>query len=119
MPYKYYNANALGLFKNDCVVRATSLATDKSWDYTYHYLSDLAQQEGTMMDDKDFVEDFLNTNFIKIKHIPETVGEVAKAFPKNILLITMRGHIVCARYGTIFDSFDCTERKAEQAWIVK
>ena len=37
----------------------------------------------------------------------------------NVILITMTGHIVCSKYGVIYDSFDCRERQAEYCWIVK
>ena len=37
----------------------------------------------------------------------------------NVILITMQGHIVCSKYGIIYDSFDCRDRKAEFCWIIK
>ena len=49
--YKYYTNNALGLFENDCSVRAISTATNNSWDDTYKHLSNLARLNGTMMDE--------------------------------------------------------------------
>lgn len=36
-----------------------------------------------------------------------------------MLLITMNGHITCSKYGVIYDSFDCRDRKAEFCWRVK
>ena len=53
--YKYYNANSLGNFVNDCTVRAISLAEGTSWDYTYDKMGDIAQRHGTMMDDRSFI----------------------------------------------------------------
>ena len=41
--YKFYNANALGRFTSDCVIRSVSCATQRSWDEVYDELSDLAQ----------------------------------------------------------------------------
>ena len=40
--YKFYNANARGRFTNDCVIRAISLAEDKTWNETYRELSRIA-----------------------------------------------------------------------------
>ena len=37
--YKYYNANALGNYVNDCTIRAISVAENKSWGETYDELS--------------------------------------------------------------------------------
>jgi len=117
--YKFYNNNALGLFENDCTVRSISTATGNSWDDTYEHLSNIARLQGTMMDDKDFIIDYLDKRYDRINNIPKTVGEVAGTYPDNVLLITMNGHIVCAKYGIIYDSFDCRERIAEYCWKVK
>lgn len=116
--YKFYNANALGKFENDCVIRALSCATNKSWDYVYDYLSDIAQYEGTMMDDRDFVRRYLTNKYKKIK-VNGLVGEVSALYPDNVLLITMNGHITCSKYGVIYDSFDPRDRRVEDAWIVE
>lgn len=117
--YKFYNNNALGLFENDCTVRAISTATNNSWDDTYKHLSNLARVSGTMMDDKDFIRNYLDERYRRINCADETVGEVSGKHLNNILLITMNGHITCSKYGVIYDSFDCRNRKAEYCWIVK
>lgn len=117
--YKFYNANSLGKFVNDCTVRAISLAEGTSWDYTYDKMSDLAQKEGTMMDDSVFIRDYLDDHYKRVPYLPYTVGEVAGEYPDKVLLISMDGHITCSVYGIIFDSFDCRKRIAEHAWIVK
>jgi hypothetical protein len=50
-------------------------------------------------------------------------GEISAMFPYNTVLITMRGHITCSKpdrngMPTIYDTFDCRNREAENAWIV-
>ena len=117
--YRFYNNNSLGLFENDCTVRAISVATNNNWDDTYKHLSNIARLNGTMMDDKDFIIKYLDLRYERINNLPETVGEVAGLFPDNILLITMSGHITCSKYGVIYDSFDCRNREAEYCWLVK
>jgi hypothetical protein len=117
--YKFYNNNALGLFENDCTIRAISTATNNSWDDTYEHLSNIARLKGTMMDDREFIIDYLDERYKRIYDIPRTVGEVAGAYPDNILLITMNGHITCSKFGIVLDSFDCRYKKAEFCWIVK
>lgn len=119
MSYKYYNANALGKFSEDCTVRSISCATGKSWDYVYDTLSDEAQKQGTMMDSSKFIQDYLDERYERIPYINGTVGEISGKFSNHILLITMRNHIVCSRYGVIYDTFDCRNREAEYVWIVK
>lgn len=117
--YRFHNNNALGLFENDCVIRAISTATNNSWDDTYRHLSNVARLQGTMLDDKDFIRDYLDEKYQRVYDLPIRVGEVSAMYPDNVLLITMNGHITCSMYGVIYDSFDCRDRIAEYCWIVK
>lgn len=119
MGYRFYNANVLGKYENDCTVRAISFATGKSWDETYERLSDIAQYEGTMMDDRNFIRKYLNNKYKRLLIKADTVGEIAAEYPDNILLITMNGHITCSKFGVIYDSFDPRDRLVEDAWLVK
>lgn len=116
--YKYYNANAVNRFTDDCVIRSISCATNKSWDYVYDYLSDIAQYEGTLFDKRDFVVNYLDKTYQRLDNIHGTVGQVSGMFPHNTLLITMRGHIVCSKNGVIYDTFDCRDRETEYVWLV-
>lgn len=117
--FRFLNNNALGLFENDCTIRAISTATGNSWDNTYEHLSNIARLQGTMMDDKDFIVKYLDERYHRVIDIPQRVGEVAGMFKDNIVLITMNGHITCSKYGIVYDSFDCRDRLAEYCWIVK
>ena len=117
--YKFYNANAVNRFTDDCVIRAISCATGKSWDYVYDYLSDIAQYEGTLLDKRDFVRNYLDRTYERLNGIYGTVGYVSSLFPNNTLLITMSGHIVCSKNGIIYDTFDCRDRILWDVWEVK
>lgn len=116
--YKFLNNNKYGLFEDDCTIRAISLAEGTTWDYTYDKLSNLAQSKGTMMNDRDFIRWYLDTNYERVPFLYHTVGETAGLYPDKILLITMSGHITCAKNGIVYDSFDCRKRTTEDAWIV-
>lgn len=118
MSYSYYNDNPLGKLENDCTIRAISTAIGKSWDYVYDVLSKEAQIQGTMQDDRDFIIDFLDYNFERVPTYNMTVGQVAKMYDKDIVLITMNGHITCSKYGKIYDTFDPSRKFAEYCWIV-
>ena len=122
--YKYYNANALNKYEDDCVIRAISCATGKSWDYVYDYLSDIAQYEGTLLDKRDFVIKYLDKMYKRVNTPKGTVGYISSLFPNNTILITMQGHITCSKPNkngipTIYDTFDPRDREAEFVWIVK
>ena len=122
--YKYYNENPLNRYEDDCVIRAISCATGKSWDHVYDYLSDIAQYEGTLLDKREFVLNYLDRTYERVNIPKGSVGYISSLFPNNTILITMRGHITCSKPNrngvpTIYDTFDCRDREAEYVWIVK
>lgn len=117
--YEFYNENPLGIFEDDCVIRSISCATNRSWDQVYDELSDLAQERGTLLDKRDFVRWYLNTHFMRIANPPYKVIDVARNFKNNIVLCTVKGHIICIKYGIIYDTFNPSERIVEDVWIVK
>ena len=116
--YKFYNANSKGNYVNDCVVRAISVAEGKSWDETYDELSDLAQEQGNILDDVEFVEDYLDKRYDRQCHKSKTVGEFAAEYPVGICLVTMEGHITVVIDGTVFDIFDCRPKRMWCSWKV-
>lgn len=102
-----------------------SLPNDK-WEYIIdNYIkSDIAQYEGTLLDKRDFVRNYLDRTYQRLDGIKGSVGYVSSLFPNNTILITMRGHITCSKpdkYGrpTIYDTFDCRDREVEDVWLVK
>lgn len=116
--YKYYNENPLNKYEDDCVIRAISCATNKSWDYVYDYLSDIAQYEGTLLDKKQFVINYLDRMYERIYGLKGSVGYISSLYPNNTLLITMNSHIVCSKNGIIRDTFDCRDKQVEYVWLV-
>ena len=116
--YKYYNANSKGNFVNDCVVRAIAVAEGKTWDETYEKLSDIAQEEGILLDDVNFVEGYLDKRYKRACHYSKTVGEFLEEHPKGTYLITMEGHITVIVNGILYDIFDCRHRRMWCAWEV-
>lgn len=87
--WKFYNANFLNNHVNDCVVRAISVAENHSWKYTFNKLSDLARDEGILLDDVNFVESYLDKCYKRACHSSKTVGEFAEENNKGTYLVTM------------------------------
>lgn len=117
--YRYYNANSRGKIANDCVVRAISKAERKTWDETYEKLSDIAQYEGMLLDDVNFVESYLDKRYKRVCHYSKTIEEFMQEHKKGTYLITMEGHITCVINGTLYDTFDCRKRRMWCAWQVE
>lgn len=116
--WRYYNANARGNSVNDCVVRAISLAEGNSWDETYEKLSTIAQHEGILLDDVNFVESYLDRRYKRACHYSKTVGEFLTEHCRGTYLITMPGHITVIVDGILYDTFDCRNREMWCAWKV-
>lgn len=117
--YKYYNANAKKQVVNDCVVRAISVAEHLSWDEAYQKLSKLAQREGTLLDDMQFVEKYLDKKYNRVCYNSKTLGRFMTEHSKGRYLVTMPGHITVIIDGVLYDTFDCRKRKIWCAWKVK
>ena len=118
MSYKFYNANPKGLFIDDCVLRSISVAENKTWDDTYLELSEIAQENGIILDDVNFIEPLLDSRYDRMCYQNMYVGEFAEEHPKGTFLITMKGHITCCIDGVIYDTFDCRDRIMWCAWEV-
>lgn len=116
--YKFYNANSKGKFVNDCVIRAISVAQCKTWDETYEALSDLAQSQGILLDDVNFVEGYLDRRYKRAPHYSKTVEEFMEECPRGTYLITMEGHITVVIDGVLYDTFDCRDRRIWGIWGV-
>ena len=95
--YKFYNANAQGNFVNDCTVRAISLAENKTWNDTYKELSEIARQNGILLDDVNFIDPLLDSRYERVCYKTKTVGEFVEENPTGTFLITMNGHITCCK----------------------
>ena len=117
--YKYYNANANGNFVNDCVIRAISVAENKSWGETYDELSRIAKKNGILLDDVNFVEPLLDYRYFRVRTHSEPVGIFVEKHQIGTFLITMNGHITVLKNGVIYDTFDCRDRIVKNAWKVE
>lgn len=120
MRYRYYNNNPFQRNVSDCTVRAIALATNKSWDETYQHLSDYARSQGITFSEIEFINDYLSRKYPRYCQDKKvaTVGEFADLQLPGRWLVTMGGHITCVINGTIFDTFDPSERYLWCAYYV-
>lgn len=117
--FRKYNANPLNNNTADCTVRAISTAQGKTWDQTYRELSDSAQEKGVLFDDVEFIEDYLDSRYLRQCYYSMTVGEFLEECPMGVFLVTMKGHITCIKDGVLLDTFDCRDRIMWCCWKVK
>lgn len=112
--FQYYNANPLGRNVSDCSVRAISLAEEKSWDQVYKELSDFARKEAITFSEIEFIDKYLADRYPQYcwgkNQKIMTVGDFANLSLKGRFLATMSGHITAIINGTIYDTFDPSNR---------
>lgn len=120
--YVYFNNNPWKRSVNDCVIRAISLAENKSWDKVYDELSILAKDEAILLDDITFVDNYLDKKYKRIcykcKGERITIKEFIKENRRGTYLITMQGHITCVINGILFDTWNCSNKRIWSVWRV-
>lgn len=119
--YIYYNASPNGQRRNDCVVRALSLALDLD----YFDVEDLLVEIGDYYECEELCVacySFLLNAIIGLKTydgMGKTVGEIAREHPNSVLLIRVEGHLTVSINSAIYDTFDCTNEICDRYWIVE
>ena len=116
--FKYYNANPQKLLINDCVLRSISVAEGISWNECQEKLSYLANKKAMLLNDVEFVEDYLDDRYPRECCNNMTVGEFAKNCPKGHFVVTMNGHITAIIDNVIVDTFDCSDRIMWCCWKI-
>lgn len=117
--FAYYNANVYGTEEEDCVTRAIKLGTGLSY-HTVSRLLDMAQDYYGC--DKLCVGCYgkLLSEVFKfpIRYCNgETVEEVARMFPYNIVIIRIDGHLTASVMGIVSDIWDCSKKSVDRYWI--
>lgn len=105
MNFKYYNANPYNRDIADCVIRALSVLTNRTWHEVYDELTDLAGNVGMMFDRVEFVEDYLDKRYVRECHYSKTIEEFVKEHPYGKYAITLNGHITAVIDGVVIDTF--------------
>lgn len=116
--FKFYNANPYGNRIADCVIRCLSVLTNREWEKVYDELTDLSGDIGLLFNDVEFVEEYLDSKYLRECHYSKTVGEFAKEYPYGKYAVTMNGHITAIIDGNIIDTFDPSNRIMRCAWRI-
>lgn len=115
MGYRFVNPNPLALRTGDCAVRASCLATGKSWDEAYTEITRLGRSMGLMPDQGAVWGAFLRKEGFVRKIIPNTcpdcytIKDFAMDHPKGIYVMAVNGnpgHVVTIIDGDYLDVWD-------------
>jgi len=115
--FHFYNANPKGLRTSDCVVRALSLATGRTWDTVMYDLNQYAFKMKMIPNEEKLYKKYLKDNGWMICPQPRKLGGkkfTGKDFVRTIgrngeLIVHIGcGHIACVKDGKIWDTWDCS-----------
>lgn len=116
--FEYYNANPHNLLIDDCVLRSISVAEGITWRECQEKLSYLANEKAMLLNDVEFVEEYLDERYPRECCNNMTVVEFAKECPKGHYVVTMNGHITAIIDNVIVDTFDCSDRIMWCCWKI-
>ena len=128
--YKEYNANFKNKKTTDCVVRAISVALNKSWEDTFKELSEYTLKTGYMWNDNGACgfKKFLKLKGYEKQKMPRredntryTVKEFIEelANKNSTYIISVAGHLTVVKDLTLIDIWDCSYKSVGNYWIVK
>ena len=117
--YRYLNKNPLGIDTEDCVLRSISVAEGISWNECQRKLSYLSGKEGKILNDAEFVENYLHKRYPRKCYQGMTIGEFAEFCPKGNFVVTTKGHIVAIINNVILDTWDCSDKIMKCCWQIK
>ena len=123
--YNEFNAHPKGIKTGDCVVRAISTATSKDYLEVRKDLNRKKREWGfTSYKDTKFLYKYLEQYTRLIVKVGENKLRIkghdfAKAFPKGIYILKLRGHVTVCIDGVIYDTWDCSYLSVYTAWKIK
>lgn len=119
--YYYLNLNPYNKRTGDCVIRATALALDTDWHTASDLLYKQARSCGCEMSCLGcYSALFRRMGFEQIEfYFSATVDEVLQQHKDSVMLIRIKGHLTCGKYGKLYDIWDCSQEMVDCAWIVE
>lgn len=116
--FHFYNANPKNRTTGDCVVRAVSEATGKSWDETYDALCEIGRKLKVMPNNKKAYGKFLEAiGWAKqkqpkkgdgTKYTGEEFCQILEEGHKPIVAHIGGHHVVCIKEGRVWDIWNST-----------
>lgn len=122
--FAYTNPHPTGIRTHgDCVFRAISLATGKTWLEVYDELTALGRELLSPPNDKYTYATYLDR--IADRQEIKTVGKrptgktVARLDPSKTYVVRMANHLACVKDGKIRDTWNCGDKSAYIVWELR
>ena len=106
MPYKYANPNPKGARVGDCVIRAISIATGKTWESVYAELSFYGFRSCDMPSSNAVWGKYLRDLGFKQYIADDTVREFCRDHSSGTYIVGTGSHAVAVIDGNYYDTWD-------------
>lgn len=122
--YKEFNANPKGRKTGDCLIRAFSLASGKTWEETLTDLYQIALDIKASPTESETCAKYADQLGFKsgkaeiVRHHRPTVASFAKSHPIGTFVLRLAHHVVTVKDGVYYDIWDCGAKSVYKYWEV-
>lgn len=109
---------------NDCVIRAISVALNKSWFDIFDEMTSLARDMCTVLNQIPVINKYLEkyekipvkikgakrNRYLRVREICDMPGTY---------VCSLRRHLVCVKDGQYIDTWDCGDKAVNKVWKIK
>jgi hypothetical protein len=119
--WKYYNPNPLNKNTGDCAVRAISKALNISWDKAKTYL-DVYSMDEAEVETSDIVwgkilhEHGFKMETVLCESCNNNLEDFCRTHPTGTYVVKLPNHVVCAKDGCYYDSWDSGKEIVIYCW---
>lgn len=120
--YVHINPNPYGNYVDDCVIRAISIVTDRSWDYTYVHvclqgyimknMPSVGSVWGAYLSSIGFTHDQIHIDCSNCY----TVRDFCYDNPEGIYILVTGSHVIAVISGDYYDTWDSGDEMPLSAW---
>lgn len=120
--YVHANPNPNGAYVEDCVIRAISIATDRSWDETAMYLFLQAFVMKNMPSVNKVWGTFLSSIGFRRYQLPNTcpdcytIRDFCEDNPFGVFILATGSHVVAVINGDYYDAWDSGDELPTSVW---
>lgn len=125
--YELKNQNPKNKKTTDCVIRALTEATGKSYYDIYDDLYKLSIKTGYFINEKRLYEKLIESyGFVKVKQPIKwndkkyLIGELDELIRRaDIIIVSCAHHLACVKNHTLYDLWDCRRKSVGNYFIKK
>ena len=118
--FKFFNPNPSVRDTNDCVIRALSAITGKSWLELYDELCAIGRETHSLIDSNDVFSVWLRANkyaYCEYEGRMPTLYQFVASHPKGKYFVIVPGHAVGVVDGKYYDTFDAGDEPVVAFYI--